>query len=106
MVMNIEKLYACMFLFASPFHEDPTRAQVVPPHSMTLTFEPTRAFLLLLCFSRSSPFSFVGPKRYTPSVLRRDLSDWPEDLAPHVVARLGTGERVPRSEEVEIRRFR
>eukprot|EP00913_Durusdinium_trenchii_P030648 g28704.t2 len=56
-------------------------------HASVLGFYGETTVLFDPVFSeRSSPFSFVGPKRYTPSVLRRDLSDWPEDLAPHVVA--------------------
>ena len=38
---------------------------------------------------RCSPFSFVGPKRFTESPVKADLSDWPEDLLPDVVAILG-----------------
>ena len=37
---------------------------------------------------RCSPFSFVGPKRFTPSPVKADLSDWPSDLLPDVVALL------------------
>eukprot|EP00434_Breviolum_minutum_P021472 symbB.v1.2.018948.t3/scaffold1532.1/size113366/5 len=37
-------------------------------------------------FFLCSPFSFVGPKRFTPSPVKADLSDWPSDLLPDVVA--------------------
>ncbi|CAE8620536.1 unnamed protein product [Polarella glacialis] len=45
---------------------------------------------LLLCdpvFSqRCSPFSFAGPQRLVPCPVDPLLSDWPQDLAPNVVA--------------------
>ena len=30
----------------------------------------------------------MGPKRFTPSPVKADLSDWPSDLLPDVVALL------------------
>lgn len=56
-------------------------------HASVLGIYAGKIFLFDPVFSeRCSPFSFVGPKRFTESPVKADLSDWPEDLLPDVVA--------------------
>ena len=56
-------------------------------HASVLGIYAGRIILFDPVFSeRCSPFSFVGPKRFTPSPVKADLSDWPSDLLPDVVA--------------------
>lgn len=56
-------------------------------HATVLCICRGRLLLFDPVFSkRCSPFTFAGPKRFTPCPVDPSLADWPEDLAPDLVA--------------------